>query len=137
MNIDEAIFKGKCILEENFIKNPQLDSEILMSKVFNKDRKFIILNSSNNLDKEKFNFFNHLISERAKGKPIAYIIDKKDFWKYEFQVERNVLIPRPDTEILVEQALKITKNKINLRILDIGVGSGCILLSILKEKKKF
>ena len=120
---------------KNFIKNSQLDSEILMSKVFNKDRKFVILNSKNKLDKEKFSFFNDLITERSKGKPIAYILNKKDFWKYEFKVEKDVLIPRPDTEILVEQALKFTKNKINLRVLDIGTGSGCILLSILKEKK--
>ena len=97
-----------------------------MSKVINKDRKFVILNSKNKLDKEKFNFFNNLISERSKGKPIAYLINKKDFWKYEFKVEKDVLIPRPDTEILVEQALKITKNKSKLRVLDIGIGSGCI-----------
>tara|TARA_B100000287_G_scaffold127847_1_gene119900 strand:- start:694 stop:1536 length:843 start_codon:yes stop_codon:yes gene_type:complete len=137
MNINDAIYKGKCVLEKNFIKNSQLDSEILMSKVFNKDRKFVILNSKNKLDKEKFSFFNDLITERSKGKPIAYILNKKDFWKYEFKVEKDVLIPRPDTEILVEQALKFTKNKINLRVLDIGTGSGCILLSILKEKKNF
>ena len=89
MNINDAIYKGKCVLENNFIKNSQLDSEILMSKVFNKDRKFVILNSKNKLDKEKFSFFNDLITERSKGKPIAYLINKKDFWKYEFKVEKE------------------------------------------------
>jgi release factor glutamine methyltransferase len=64
-------------------------------------------------------------------------LNKKFFWKSEFYVNKNTLIPRPDTEIIIEQILKVTKNKHRLRILDIGVGSGCILLSILKEKKNF
>ena len=59
------------------------------------------------------------------------------FWKYEFIVNQDVLIPRPDSEILVEKVLKLTKNKNKLNLLDIGIGSGCILLSILKEKKNF
>ena len=78
-----------------------------------------------------------MIQERVKKKPIAYLTKKKDFWKYEFLIDKNVLIPRPDTEVLVEQILKLTKNKASMRILEIGVGSGCIILSILKEKKKF
>ena len=137
MNIHEAINKGKLILEKNLIKSSQLDSEILMSKVVDKDRKFLILNSKNELDEKRLNFFYNLISERSKGKPIAYLTFKKDFWKYEFRVEGEILIPRPDTEIIVEQALRVTRNKSKLRVLDIGIGSGCILLSILKEKKKF
>ena len=137
MNINEALNQGANILRKNLIKSSQLDSEILMSKTINKNRKFIILNSENKLELKKFHFFNKLIFERSKGKPIAYLINKKDFWKYEFKIEKDILIPRPDTEIIVEQALEITKNKTNLRVLDIGIGSGCILLSILKEKKIF
>ena len=137
MNINEAIKTGKFILEKNLIKNSQLDSEILMSQVVNKDRKFVILNSKKELDEKKLNHFYNLIFERSKGKPIAYLTYKKNFWKYEFRVEKDILIPRPDTEILVEQALKITRNKSKLRVLDIGIGSGCILLSLMKEKKNF
>ena len=137
MNINEALNQGANILRKNLIKSAQLDSEILMSKAINKNRKFIILNSKNKMDLENYHFFNKLILERSKGKPIAYLINKKDFWKYEFKIEKDILIPRPDTEIIVEQALEITKNKTNLRVLDIGIGSGCILLSILKEKKNF
>ena len=90
---------------------------------------------SKQIKKRDLDYFDNLIQERAKSKPIAQIIKKKDFWKYEFIVNNNVLIPRPDTEILIEQTLKLVKNKNRLQILDIGIGSGCILMSILKEKK--
>ena len=113
------------------------DHEILLAKAIKKDRQFIILNQKNSVKKESYCYFKKLIRQRSKGKPVAYIIGKKDFWKYQFELNENVLIPRPDTEIIVEQVLKITKYKSNLRILDIGTGSGCILLSILKEKKRF
>ena len=137
MNIQNALIKGQSILRDNNIPSPQLDSEILMSKAINEDKKFIALNLNKEIKKIDLNYFNYLISERAKRKPIAYITKKKDFWNYEFLVNNEVLIPRPDTEVLIEQVLKITKNKNKLKILDIGIGSGCILLSILKEKKNF
>jgi len=137
MNIQNAISKGKMILSEKKIKTAELDSQILMSKAINKEKKFLILNFNNEIPKENLNIFNDLVNQRSKGKPIAYLLKKKEFWKNEFVVDRNVLIPRPDTEILVEQALELTKNKNKLNLLDVGVGSGCILLSILKEKKNF
>ena len=125
------------ILSEKKIKSAELDSEILMSKAINKEKKFLILNFNNVIPKKNLNIFNDLVNQRSKGKPIAYLLKKKEFWKNEFVVDRNVLIPRPDTEILVEQALELTKNKNKLNLLDVGVGSGCILLSILNEKKNF
>ena len=137
MNIQNAIRKGKMILSEKKIKTAELDSEILMSKAINKEKKFLILNFNDVIPKENLNIFNDLVNQRSKGKPIAYLLKKKEFWKNEFVVDRNVLIPRPDTEILVEQALELTKNKNKLNLLDVGVGSGCILLSILNEKKNF
>ena len=137
MNIQNAIRKGKMILSEKKIKTAELDSEVLMSKAINKEKKFLILNFNNEIPKENLNIFNDLVNQRSKGKPIAYLLKKKEFWKNEFVVDRNVLIPRPDTEILVEQALELTKNKNKLNLLDVGVGSGCILLSILNEKKNF
>ena len=137
MNIQNAIRKGKMILSEKKIKTAELDSEILMSKAINKEKKFLILNFNNVIPKENLNIFNDLVNQRSKGKPIAYLLKKKEFWKNEFVVDRNVLIPRPDTEILVEQALELTKNKNKLNLLDVGVGSGCVLLSILNEKKNF
>ena len=137
MDIQSALKKGQSILIYNNIISAKLDSEILMSQAIRKNKKFIILNLHKEIEKRDFDYFNNLIQERAKSKPIAQIIKKKDFWKYEFIVNNNVLIPRPDTEILIEQALKLVKNKNSLQILDIGIGSGCILMSILKEKKNF
>ena len=137
MDIQSALKKGQSILIDNNIISAKLDSEILMSQAIRKNKKFIILNLHKEIKKRDLDYFDNLIQERAKSKPIAQIIKKKDFWKYEFIVNNNVLIPRPDTEILIEQALKLVKNKNRLQILDIGVGSGCILMSILKEKKNF
>ena len=137
MDIQSALKKGQSILIDNNIISAKLDSEILMSQAIRKNKKFIILNLHKEIKKSDLEYFDNLIQERAKSKPIAQIIKKKDFWKYEFIVNNNVLIPRPDTEILIEQALKLVKNKKRLQILDIGIGSGCILMSILKEKKNF
>jgi release factor glutamine methyltransferase len=137
MNIQLAIKDGINILKDKRINTAKLDAEILMAKALKKDRKYIILNNKEELDDKNLKYFNKLIKERATFKPIAYLIYKKYFWNNQFFVNRNTLIPRPDTEILVEQVLKLTKHKNVMSILDIGVGSGCILLSILKERKKF
>ena len=137
MNILEAIKKGNKILKKEGIKSYKLDSEILMSHVTQKSRVDIILNLNTNLSNKDIILFENLIKQRSKRKPIAYLIGKKEFWKYEFNITKDVLIPRPDTEIIIDQTLKLTKNKSGLKILDIGIGSGCILLSILKERKNF
>ena len=137
MNILEALNKGSAKLKKNNINSFQLDSEILLSEIIQKDRKFLILNYDKELKKKTLKNFDDLISQRSKGKPIAYLTKKKSFWKDIFEITSDVLIPRPDTEIIIEEVLKLTKNKRNLKILDIGVGSGCILLSLLREKKKF
>ena len=137
MNIFKALKKGDNILKKNGIKSYKLDSEILMSKVFQKNRIDIILNCNKDLSNKEIMLYNNLIEQRSKKKPIAYLVGKKEFWKYEFDVNKSVLIPRPDTEIIIEQTLKLTKNKSRLKILDIGIGSGCILLSILKERESF
>ena len=137
MNILEALNKGSAKLKRNNINSFQLDSEILLSEIIQKDRKFLILNYDKELKKKTLENFDDLINQRSKGKPIAYLTKKKSFWKDIFEITSDVLIPRPDTEIIIEEFLKLTKNKRNLKILDIGVGSGCILLSLLREKKNF
>ena len=137
MKIENILKKGAKILNEYNIKNPYLDSEILLSETINKDRKYIILNSKEELNCCSLKIFNELIERRKKNEPIAYLINKKEFWKHNFYVDSNVLIPRPDTEHLIDQTFKLFSNRLKLNILDIGTGSGCILLSILKERTKF
>ena len=137
MNIDTAIKNGFLDLKKKNIKSALLDSEILMSKVLNQDRSKIILNLNRELNNKDYKQFRELIISRLRNKPIAYLIGKKSFWKYEFEINDRVLIPRPDTELIIEQILDIYKNKHNINFLEIGVGSGCIILSILKEKKFF
>jgi len=137
MNIQSAVIEGTSVLKNKSIISAQLDTEILMAKVLGKSREYIILNHDKVLNIENLEYFKKLVHERATRKPIAYLLNKKLFWKSEFYVNKNTLIPRPDTEIIIEQILKVTKNKNYLRILDIGIGSGCILLSILKERKNY
>ena len=133
MNIENILNQGISILKENKIPNPHLDSRILLSESINKDIKHIILNSKEILNNKQLENFNSYIERRKKGEPIAYLINKKEFWKDEFYVNKDVLIPRPDTELIIEQVLKIYSKQSQIQILDIGTGSGCILLSILKE----
>ena len=137
MNIQSAINEGMNILKSKYIRTAELDTEILMAEALGKDRKFIILNSNKNLTNKDLKYFKKLIKERLSRKPIAHLVNKKFFWNSEFFITSDTLVPRPDTELLIEQILKITKHKNNLNILDIGVGSGCILLTILNERRNF
>ena len=137
MNIGIAIKNACKELKKSKISSALLDSELLLSKVIKKDRKFILLNLDKKLDESTHDSFKDLILKRSKGKPLAYLTGMKSFWKYNFKVNEKVLIPRPDTETLIEQVLKTYKNKNYLNFLEVGVGSGCIALSILKEKKSF
>ena len=137
MNIENILNEGINILQKNKIANPQLDSEILLSNSIKRDKKHIILNPKEILNSDQLGKFKSLIERRKKGEPIAYLINKKEFWKDEFFVNKDVLIPRPDSELIIEQVLKIYSKDVQLQILDIGTGSGCILLSILKERSNF
>ena len=137
MNIQSAIIEGATILKNKSINSAKLDSEILLASVIDKDRKYLILNNDQNIQGKNLIHFQKLISKRSFREPIAYLTNKKHFWNYKFFVTKDTLIPRPDTELIVEQILKLTKSKTKMKILDIGVGSGCILLTILKERKNF
>ncbi len=137
MNISLAIKKSTKILKDKFIPNPELDSEILMAKTIQKDRKYILLNFNQSLSTKDLNKFNKLIERRSLHNPVAHLTNKKFFWNSEFFVTKDTLIPRPDTELILENVLSLTKQKSKIKILDIGIGSGCILLSILRERKNF
>ena len=137
MKIENAIQEGFLQLKQNNIESALLDSQLLMSQIIKKDQKFIILNPDKKLQNSDYKSFKNLISHRAKGKPVAQLIGVKSFWNYDFSLNDEVLIPRPDSELIVEQVLKIYKGKKKINLLEIGVGSGCLILSILKEKKLF
>ena len=137
MNLETAINNAYQKLKDNNIKSALIDSELLIANVINKSREYVILNSNEVICEKKLNKFTNMINQRSEGKPVAYLINKKFFWKNEFFINKHVLIPRPDTEIIIEQVLNIYKNRTNINFLDIGFGSGCILLSILKERRDF
>ena len=136
MRYQEVINEGSKILKLNNIKSYNLDSEILLSTTLNLDRSQLLLSLDKIIEnKEKEIFFNY-IERRRRNEPIAYITGYKEFWKSKFKVDKNVLIPRPDTETLIEQVLNELNINSSKKILDIGTGSGCIIISILKERKR-
>lgn len=115
---------------------PNLDIEILLSKALGDvDRLYIHLNLHKELTKEQLDSFNKMIQDRLKGRPIAYIVNNREFMGLDFYVEEGVLIPRPDTEPLVEEVIELVKGKENLKIVDIGTGSGAITVSLAKYIK--
>ena len=136
MKYQDILNQGSKILKLSHIKSFNLDSEILLSTTLNLDRSQLLLNLDKIIEnKEKEIFFNY-IERRIRNEPIAYITGYKEFWKSKFKVDKNVLIPRPDTETIIEQVLNEVKINSSKKILDIGTGSGCIIISILKERKK-
>ena len=136
MNYYRVLLEAEKNLKSIFIKNPRLDSEILLSRSLKISRENILVNLNRKISKKNFNYFKKLIERRKKNEPIAYIVGYKEFWKIKFKVNNDVLIPRPDTEFMVEESLRHIPKNCSLNILDIGTGSGCIILSILKERKK-
>ena len=136
MTPNELITKGSNFLKQNHIKSHMLDSELILSSVSGKEREDFLFKNNFKLSLKQIKSFNQLILRRALLKePIAYLTNKKEFWSIKFNVDKAVLIPRPETEILVEKLIKYYKGR-NPFILDIGTGSGCIIISLLREFKK-
>ena len=137
MNSIELIRIGTKILQKASEFNAELDSELILSNILNTTREKLIIHPKKNINKVLENKFKFDIKERKLKKPIAYILGYKEFWKQKFITDPNVLIPRPDTELIIEKVLKNFKKNDNKNVLDIGTGTGCIILSILLERKKF
>ena len=135
MNIFETIKLGSNLLKKSEISSHILDSEILLSNVLNKTREKILVNLDQKITQKNILKFKKYIERRSKNEPIAYILEEKEFWSKKFIVNKDTLIPRPETELLVEKLVKIFMGK-NISILDIGTGSGCIILSLLINLKK-
>lgn len=130
-------------LTQSGIQNPRLDASLLLAHVLGITREQLILHTDREVTPQQAAKFEGFVTRREKSEPIAYIIGKKEFWSLDFAVSRDTLIPRPDSEILVEAALKRAENiaharetplsLIDIGILDIGTGTGCLLIAIMKS----
>ena len=134
MNYLSILNYGNKILKSKKITSYKLDTELILAKVLNKSREEILTNLNLTLKEKDFYSFKKLLIRRKKNEPMAYIFRQKDFWKYKFFVNKDVLIPRPETEIIIEEVLKLTKHNSSRLFLDVGTGSGCIIISIIKER---
>ena len=134
MNYQQILNKASNELQLKNLKSYKLDAELILAKVLNVRREEILLNLNKKIDKSDLNKFNYYLNMRSNHKPIAHIVNFKYFWKYKFFVDGNVLIPRPETELIIEKILKILPSSSNKNILDIGTGSGCIAISLIKER---
>ena len=134
MKTSEIIDFGSRLLREGNINTNRIDSEVILSHILKINRERLLVQESN-ISLNDIRKFNEMISRRLKNEPIAYIIKKKEFRSKDFFVSKNSLIPRPETELLIDPILKLFKNK-RLFFLDIGIGTGCITYSILNELSK-
>ena len=132
MNTLDLLNKGSSELKKKKISTHRLDSEILLSKVLKKKREEILINLDQKICLKNVSRYNNLIQRRSQNEPVAYLAKEKEFWSKIFLVSKNTLIPRPETELMVEKLVNIYKSK-SISILDIGTGSGCILISLLSE----
>ena len=132
MNALELINIGTKKLRQKKIGSSRLDSELLLSKILKKKREEVLISLDQKISKKNLFKYKNLIQRRSQSEPIAYILKEKEFWSKFFFVSPDTLIPRPETELLVEKLIKIFKGK-RISILDIGTGSGCILISLLSE----
>ncbi len=134
MTLREFLIQGIKKLKDSNINNPQLVSEIFLSDILSKSKEWIIANPDFELkDSKIIDKFNEFIQRKINGEPVEYIIGKKEFFSINIKVNKNVLIPRPETEILVEKAINVIKKNSLKKVIDIGTGSGAIAISIKKE----
>jgi release factor glutamine methyltransferase len=132
-NIQTALQKAYSILEP-CSEEPKTDAQILLCQVLNKNRAYLFAHPEQDLNEEQCSAYQNAVAERAKGKPIAYITGTRDFWSLSLRVNQHTLIPRHETELLVELALKFIPNAPNTQVLDLGTGSGAIALALAKER---
>ena len=133
---EKIIEKASKILKNNNIQSHDLDAQLILSNIMKVKREYLITNNKLAIPEKVMEKYDLAIKRRIKKEPVAYIVGYKEFWKNKFKVNNSVLIPRPETEHLVEEALKFIPKYRSINILDIGTGSGCIILSILNERKK-
>ena len=132
MTIKQAITKGMIMLKSNNVESPKLKARLLLQYVLDKPRQYIIVYDNKEIDKQQqWQYFVN-IEKLTKGVPLQHITHRQEFMKMDFFVDENVLIPRPDTEILVEEVIKIAQKYNSPRILDLCTGSGAIAIALKK-----
>jgi len=129
---EKIIEKASKILKNHNIQSHELDAQLILSSIMKVKREYLITNNKLAIPEKIMEKYDLAIKRRIKREPVAYITGKKEFWSDDYLVNRGTLIPRPETELLIYKIVNFFKNK-KINILDIGTGSGCILLSILKE----
>ncbi len=132
-NITETLKTATAILAANEIAEPRREANSLLAFALQKDKTFLIAHNDYELSKNEVINFRSVLERRAAREPFQYITGKQEFYGLDFIVTPDVLIPRPETELIVENALEILRARENSRVCEIGVGSGCIAVSILHE----
>jgi release factor glutamine methyltransferase len=134
MILQDVLTKTIQFFKERKIETARLDAEILISKALGLKRIDLYLKFDQPLKDHEIEKCRDMVRRRSKGESVAYILNEKDFFRHTFFVDSRVLVPRPETELLVEKVLERTQDQTGVRILDLGSGSGCLGLSILKDK---
>ena len=135
--VQEILQKNYKDLLNHNIQTAKIDSEVILANILNTTRINLITKQDVTLNKEQEDLFSKLVERRKQKEPVAYILNNKEFWNENYFVDKRVLIPRPETEILIELLLKKIKDKNKAyKVLDLGCGSGCLLISFLKEMQK-
>ena len=135
MNALQLLKIGSNFLREKNVSSHLLDAEILLAKTLNISREEILVNLDQKINKKNSLFFQNYLQRRSRSEPIAYILGEKEFYSQKFDVNKHTLIPRPETELMVDELIKMYQGK-SISILDIGSGSGCIIISLLNYLKK-
>ncbi len=134
VSVGEAVLEAGRRLSLAGVDTARLDARVLLCHVLECDPSYLLAHSEAPLGDEQENLFNRLLERRVRREPVAYILGRREFWELDFMVNRNTLVPRPDSETLIEAALeRLSDRNADIKILDLGTGSGCLLLSLLHE----
>lgn len=136
--ISEALKWGTRLLQEKGIESPRVNAELLLRKAVEMDRVELCLHSNRALTKPQFASYKSLIDKRVRGEPTQYILGRREFWSLDLKVTHEVFIPRPETELLVEEAVRIFNDERNLPLqcMEVGTGNGAIAIALAKELKR-
>ena len=135
MNIGSLLNLSTKMLNSKNIDTARLDSQLILGKVLNKDKIYLIVNSNEEVEEKDKEEFLKLINKRMENMPVRYILGEVDFMGLDFYIEEGVLIPRSDTEVLVEEVLKIIDKDKELKVCDLCSGSGAIGISLAHYRK--